>query len=139
MEQEDFLTTIEAMSAAYNVEPTEALYAGYWLGLQDIPLDDLRRAVVDLLKCSKWMPKVAEIRELCDDYRHERARKRLAGQRLLEQQGPTAMEIMREPTMREAYQRCRELSKEGASQQDIRDFLDEFFDTQPADAWEVRA
>lgn len=55
------LTTNLASAKSSTAESVERL-DGYWLVLSDIPINDLRKAYVELLKTQTFMPKPAEIR-----------------------------------------------------------------------------
>jgi hypothetical protein len=59
-----FRLAIACMAATFRQEATEALYLGYWYGLEDLTLDAVRRAVTRALRECKWLPSVAELREL---------------------------------------------------------------------------
>lgn len=63
-DRSDFGTVIEALAATFSREATEALLTGYWLGLSDVPLAQVKRAVVAAMRTSRFMPSVAELREL---------------------------------------------------------------------------
>jgi hypothetical protein len=63
-DREDFCLTIAAMATTYRQEATKALYEGYWQGLKDLPLEAVRLAVTRALRESRFLPTVAELREL---------------------------------------------------------------------------
>ena len=63
-DRKGFRELIEALAAAFNAEVSEALFTGYWMGLQDLQLSDLRRAGADAIRDCQFMPKPAELREL---------------------------------------------------------------------------
>lgn len=57
-----FATLIEALAAAFRVEPTEALFEGYWLGLRSLDIEDVEAAVVRAIESGRHMPRPAELR-----------------------------------------------------------------------------
>lgn len=63
-DREDFCLSIAAMATTYRQEVTKALYEGYWQGLKDLPLEAVRHAVIRALRESRFLPTVAELREL---------------------------------------------------------------------------
>lgn len=63
-DRKDFCLAIAAMAATYRQEATKALYEGYWQGLKDLLLEAVRHAVRRGLRKSKFLPTVAELREL---------------------------------------------------------------------------
>ena len=62
-----FVMTIEAMAASFRVAPSEALLEGYWLGLSDLTLADVQRAVAGAIRDSQHMPRPVEIRRSCGE------------------------------------------------------------------------
>lgn len=72
MKSEDrprFLVAITALASQYRQESTEALLSGYWLGLEDLPIESVERAVVAGIRTCKFMPVASELRELAGDSR----------------------------------------------------------------------
>ncbi len=59
-----FLEIIMALVATCRAEVSEALLTGYWLGLEDLHLADVQRSAVVAMRTSKFMPTVAELREI---------------------------------------------------------------------------
>jgi len=70
-EREQFTTIIAALAATFGREVSEALYTGYWLGLQDLSLVDLKRAAGRAMTERHFMPVPAELRELAGELRPE--------------------------------------------------------------------
>lgn len=62
---ESMLGLLAAVKRSRNASDAEAegQLDQYWLGLRDVPLDDLRHAYEALLKSSPWFPDISEIRE----------------------------------------------------------------------------
>lgn len=60
----DFVQVIQALAATYGKEPTEAMLTGYWMGLSDVDLAGVKRAAATAMRQGKFMPTVAELREL---------------------------------------------------------------------------
>ena len=59
-----FARTLAAMAAAYDVEVDEAVAEGYWMTLEDLPLNLVQAAVQALMRTNKHRPKASEIREM---------------------------------------------------------------------------
>lgn len=59
-----FQRLITVLAMTFGVASDEALYAGYKLGLEDLSIADIERAVGLSLKQCRFMPKPAELREL---------------------------------------------------------------------------
>ncbi len=67
MEESDrprFALAIEAMAATFRAEATPALLLGYWMGLGDLPLDDVHTAIGKAIRECEFMPTVARLRIL---------------------------------------------------------------------------
>jgi hypothetical protein len=64
MNIKDFRTTIAALHKAFGVEATEASYDGYLMGLADLSVDDLQRAVLLAIRERSVLPKPYDIRKL---------------------------------------------------------------------------
>ena len=62
-----FVKLITALARAFNRDADEATFTGYELGLSDVPLDRLQQAVVRAIRERKFMPTVAELRELAGE------------------------------------------------------------------------
>lgn len=62
-DEAEFERLINVLAVQFNVEASPTLVSVYWMGLDDITIEDLRRAVRTLLKSSRFMPKVVDIRE----------------------------------------------------------------------------
>jgi hypothetical protein len=63
----EFVTVIAALAATFGREATEPLLTGYWLGLQDISLAAVKCGAVAAMHQTKFLPSVAELRELCGE------------------------------------------------------------------------
>lgn len=59
-----FVNAITGLAATFNREPTEALLAGYWMGLQDLDQNSIERACARAMLECKFMPVVRDLREL---------------------------------------------------------------------------
>lgn len=68
---ERFATIIAALAASYRIEATEAMFAGYQMALDDLPIGDIERAAKRALRECKFMPSGAELRELAGQLRPE--------------------------------------------------------------------
>ncbi|KKN29886.1 hypothetical protein LCGC14_0839640 [marine sediment metagenome] len=66
-EEPDFTEVIAALAATFRQEATQAVYLGYWMGLRDLALEDVKRAAIRAMRTSKFMPAVAELRELAGE------------------------------------------------------------------------
>ena len=66
-ERADFVEVVCALAATCRQEASEAMLTGYWMGLEDLPLAAVRRAAVRAMRERKFMPTVAELRELCGE------------------------------------------------------------------------
>lgn len=60
----DFGTEIAALAASFSRDTTQAMLHGFWLGLRDLQLDQLRGAVAKAITTSRYMPTPAELRSL---------------------------------------------------------------------------
>lgn len=58
-----FVQLMQALAASFRVDPTPALFEGYWLGLRSLEIDDFASAVAASISTSKRMPVPAELRE----------------------------------------------------------------------------
>lgn len=63
-ERAEFVLLIEALAAAFRAETTQAFLEGYWLGLEDLELKAVKHAVVSAMRQCKFLPSMAELREL---------------------------------------------------------------------------
>lgn len=63
-ELEKFQGLIAALATCFGREADEPLYAGFKLGLHDLSLAEISRAVSKAISTCKFMPTVAELREL---------------------------------------------------------------------------
>jgi hypothetical protein len=66
-ERPEFVTVISALAVSFGKEASEPLLMGYWLGLQDMPLPDVKRAATRAMRERKFMPVPAELRELAGE------------------------------------------------------------------------
>ncbi len=60
--KQEFATAIGAMAETFGVEATKPLIYGYWLGLCDLDLIDVQKAVQRAIQQCKAIPKPAELR-----------------------------------------------------------------------------
>lgn len=63
-DRERFVAVINAVAASFGSEPTEALLEGYWLGLEDLPMERVEAAAKRAIRSQSRMPRPAELREL---------------------------------------------------------------------------
>ena len=89
-EEPAFTQVIAALAATFRQEATQAVYLGYWMGLRDLTLEDVKRAAVRAMRTSKFMPAVAELREL-------------AGEMLPDHRAVKAWEAFKEAIRRHGY------------------------------------
>lgn len=66
-EREQCVKLIAAMARTFSRDADEATFTGYELGLSDVPLDRIKQAVVRAIRELKFMPTVAELRELAGE------------------------------------------------------------------------
>lgn len=59
-----FAVCIGAMMETFGVEATKPILHGYWLGLEDLTLDQVKLAVSNAIRSRKTVPKPVELREL---------------------------------------------------------------------------
>jgi hypothetical protein len=64
MQRAEFVLVIQALAATYSRDATEAMLTGYWMGLEDVDLAGVKRAAAAAMHHSRFMPTVAELREL---------------------------------------------------------------------------
>lgn len=64
MSIKDFRTTIAALHKAFGVEATESSYDGYLMGLADMTIEELRRAVLMAIRERSVLPKPYDLRKL---------------------------------------------------------------------------
>lgn len=70
----EFGRLITGMGLAFRQEITTPLLTAYRMGLDDKPLDRIRHAIARAIRECKWMPTVAELREMATVHRlHEHA------------------------------------------------------------------
>lgn len=62
-----FLVALTVLGVMFKTEVSEALAEAYWIGLEDIDLEDVEYAAKRLLRESKFMPVAAEIRTVARD------------------------------------------------------------------------
>lgn len=74
MRDEDLPRVVElaaALSANFSREADHATYEAFKLGLADVPIEAIERAVSRAFKTCKFMPSIAELRELAGEMRPE--------------------------------------------------------------------
>jgi len=64
-EKARFGEAVHMLGAAFGAEVTPTMLLAYWTALVDLELEHVRKACADLLKTSRFMPRPADIRELC--------------------------------------------------------------------------
>lgn len=62
-----FAESIVAMAATFGREVDQPALLGYWYGLCDLNVDDVQRAIIAGIRTKKFMPAVAELRELAGE------------------------------------------------------------------------
>lgn len=70
-QQAEFVTAIQALASAFRIEPSEAMFEGFWLALDDLELAAVRGAVKRALRECKFMPSANELRQLAGEMRPE--------------------------------------------------------------------
>ena len=63
-DRDRFLELISALAASFRTEATEPLLMGYWIGLQDMAIEDFERAATKAIATCRFMPVPAELRDL---------------------------------------------------------------------------
>lgn len=63
-DKKEFAVCITALAVAYGKEVDKVLIAAFWEFLKDLPLDSIKRATVHAARTLRFMPTVAELREL---------------------------------------------------------------------------
>lgn len=63
-EKPTFATALEALASTFRVEPSPALYEGYWMSLDDLPLASVLTAIKSAMRQCERMPSGAELRKL---------------------------------------------------------------------------
>ena len=59
-----FRNAIAGMALTFRRDVAEVLFDGYWMGLSDLPIEATEHAVQRAIRSCKFMPTVAELREL---------------------------------------------------------------------------
>ena len=52
-----FIGLMEALCATFRAEPSEALFEGYWMALDDLPIDHVRNGVAEAMRSSAHLPR----------------------------------------------------------------------------------
>lgn len=60
----EFATLIAALAETFGRDASSATQLGYWLGLKDLSLEDVTRAVTTAMRDSKRMPVPVELRDI---------------------------------------------------------------------------
>jgi hypothetical protein len=60
----ELLAQVQALAAGYRQEADKATQQAYLIGLADVPLADVKRAVLQALRSEEFMPTVARLRKL---------------------------------------------------------------------------
>jgi len=63
-DRKEFGIVIFGLASTFGRETGQAMLQGYWMGLEDLDLDDVKRGATRAMRESKFMPSVAELREL---------------------------------------------------------------------------
>lgn len=62
--QEHFAKLIQQLAEAWRRDITTMTISAYYIGLKDVPIDDLEAAIVTAIKMCKFMPSVSELRSM---------------------------------------------------------------------------
>lgn len=62
-DQKAFKLLLLSLGAAFNVQVTPAILEAYWLGLEDLPIDDAAKGVKRCISECEFMPRPVHIRE----------------------------------------------------------------------------
>lgn len=57
-----FSQLVLAMAATFSKPADSAMLLGYWIGLEDLPVDQIETAIVRCMRSSEYLPTVAQIR-----------------------------------------------------------------------------
>lgn len=60
----EFATAITALAATHRVEADPAMIEGYWMGMEDLPIDVVLSACKEALRTLSFFPKPVELRKL---------------------------------------------------------------------------
>jgi hypothetical protein len=63
-EKPQFITIIAALAATFRQDLTEAVLTGFWMGLEDLSLPAVKSAASRAMREKRFLPCVAELREL---------------------------------------------------------------------------
>jgi hypothetical protein len=63
-EQHEFSGIVACLAAAFGVEMSPARFEAFWIGLGDLEVLDVRRAVTQAIREARFMPTPGEIRQL---------------------------------------------------------------------------
>jgi hypothetical protein len=67
-----FRECIAAMCVGFGQEATEATYMAYWMGLSDMALESVQRAVAMAMRNCRMIPRPIELRELVEGKQQDR-------------------------------------------------------------------
>jgi hypothetical protein len=60
----EFARLLAAVAVTFGTKTTRDMVAGYWMGLEDLPIEAVAAAFKQAIRSCKFFPRVAEIREL---------------------------------------------------------------------------
>lgn len=63
-DHDEFVLLIQALASTFRHEPTEAMFEGYRMGLDDLEITAIKRAAWKAMRSCRFMPTVVELREL---------------------------------------------------------------------------
>lgn len=69
-EKPEFAEIIGGIAVSFRQEATKPLLRAYWMGLGDLELGEVKRAATKALRACRFMPTVAELRELAGEANH---------------------------------------------------------------------
>lgn len=61
---QEFATAITALAATHRVEADSAMIEGYWMGMEDLPVDAVLSACREAIRTLGYFPKPVELRKL---------------------------------------------------------------------------
>lgn len=71
MKQEDLVKGLKVLGLAYSKDFTQEECATYYEFLQEYSYDTFRTAVKSIIKKSKYIPKISELIDECENYKEE--------------------------------------------------------------------
>lgn len=66
-----FVVALSALASTFNREPSDAMLAGYWIGMAGLPVEAVEHACQRALRSCRFMPVPAELREMAGEMKPE--------------------------------------------------------------------